>query len=461
MKYFVTRTICNDLGIEFYALGENADDIKCKECSNLIGNLRSAVNAGNRIYEIDLIDGNVLKIKYIYWYDDMSEIKTALFYLNENIPIDGYFYTELLKIIKVFNSKAQEDRDKIDEILKNRSNKNSQIASCQTILKKYLLAGFIIDDKTGQEAERTFTTMLAEKERILDKLELPLPFKSKMRLVFYKFLRPTIYQDKLNEIKYKWKLFVWKSFVSDYSKKRDFFLESSKPTEVLPPKTVEDPFIRFILADIDYIMNIGSNSYTQELNLLEDLVKRYIESKKNEILRASRLDMESFLNELTDLELNLFGKNSKIGLKRSNKGLIREDFIKERLNYIGILSDTSIENDYLSLIYKLVKKITSYPYEGCEASLVELYKIAADFIKEKNEEKTEGLLIYTPERNILKRITSLELEIDQKIDRCRRAEALAQDMELLESSIESARTIIQNSPQEKKPYVNRPKNETT
>ncbi len=463
MKYFVTRISSNGEKIHFYSIKEKGNT-DFYEYDYFLLCLGDVISSKNRIFKMEFLGERVLRIDYVSGYDKNYTLKSATFYFGEDIPLNSSFFLRLKNLERMYQNTKSESREKIEAILSESEDKRTKIEACQKVLKNYLLAGFIIDDNTGLETAKLFSFMMSERYDILKDLKLPLPLKTRIKLrimtVYNLFRRTSFCPYRERQKKYKasinfeWNTYVWESFINSYNQKHDFFLENKESNPVLL-ENKQDPFIRFVLSDIDYIKNMGQASYVSELNYLEKLVKRYIESKRDELRGQSSLDIEEFSSELTDFELKLFSKNKKFGLKRSDKTLIREEMIKERLKFIGIADDNDFKDDYLSLTKKIIQKIISYPYEGCEASLTELYKIAAEYVKDQKEQKSE-LRLYTTEGEYLKRLVALEIDIDKKIVRCSRAESLAQDLETLEVSLENARTVIKSNSKDNKRYNNNP-----
>lgn len=444
MKVFVKNLYGKD-GFEYSVIGEKGEVVKEKRYTDFISGLKSRVNSGDSIYTLEFLGERVLKIEYVKFYS--RELDSVVFCFGEDVPLDGVFFAALHDAVREFSKVKDETRERIDKNFSEIRNRYDMITSCKTILKKYLLAGFIIDDQIGIEAARVFSTMISKDHLILSDLDLPMPIASRVKLFALKLMKPIYklrycmcdYNAKVQNIEWGWRRYVWNSFLRDYNQKHDFFLEKVEERESLPERKIEDPFIRFILADIEYIDFLSSNSYKAELDSLESLSNRYLKAKREEILGGKPLCGDKFLNELTDLELAIFSKNNKSGLKRSNKGLIRTELIEERLRYIGITESTSTDDKYLDFVFEQIKRITAYPYEGCEKDLVELYRIAADYVKAMNSDEI-CLTMDSPRGTLLKRETALELEITRKIKACERDEALARDIELIEDSIALART---------------------
>ncbi len=102
----------------------------------------------------------------------------------------------------------------------------------------------------------------------------------------------------------------------------------------------------------------------------------------------------------------------------------------------------------MNFIFEQVRRITTYPYQGCETELVELYKIAGDYVRERSDNQAT-LVIRTPGSELLKKETALELVITRKIKECKQYEELASDLELLEDAIAKVREGECNNNSEK------------
>lgn len=481
MKIVITNM--QDTGkVTYYPIDEK-NSIGDENLNNrFIYELRDAIKKG-KIYELKFLDERLLKIEYLS-QDEETKIETCSCLLDESIDLNSKVVQELRDIVKYFNSVRTKIRNSIDSQI-------SDINKARALLRRFIEAGCVLDSDSTMEARSVLSTMVTKKDVILKDLRLPMSIEWTLKKFIYASLTtgsvlyylggfamqfldiygffsslfnlsflplligifgPAIVggisASKLSQIEEKWNEKVLNCFVAEYDKKHDIFLNGNNNL-ALPSMEAKDPFIRFILSDIEYIKTLNIEDYSMELNSLKDLVKRYCEAKKQEMHIGETVDIESFMTELTDLELAMFSKNKRIGLIRRPTEVVREAFIEERLKYIGVEDTPEANDSYLKFIFEQVKRIANYPYEGCEVDLVELYKIATDYVKSKKGE--EGLSLSTPGGTLLKRETALELEINKKIKNCEEAEALADDIELLESVIGEAQAAIQNKNEESAP----------
>ncbi len=454
MKIIVTR-VTPSMDIYYFKFDKVIDrDESMTYHVEFVKDLEQAID-NNGIYDIVFLSKRVLKIEYIViTRNGFKELRSVNIFFAENISLDDPFFTAINHLIKTFEKKKVFIRESIERLLEESRQLVNNIEDCRSILKRYVLAGLVIDDKTNKDAARIFSVMITKKFEILEKLELPLPFKSKMKLNFLKATKKWqihrygtfAYNDEIDTIQRGWLEYVWKSFIKDYNDRHNFFLEGASEPIKLPERNVE-PFIKFILADIEYIRTLGAEKYHQELIDLENLSKRYIDQKRKEVIEGIPIDIVSFLNELTDIEMATFSKNPNKGLIRNGSEIVKKEFIEERLRYLGIDTIETVD-PFLNFIFEQVRRITTYPYQGCETELVELYKIAGDYVRERSDNQAT-LVIRTPGSELLKKETALELVITRKIKECKQYEELASDLELLEDAIAKVREGECNNNSEK------------
>ncbi len=376
---------------------------------------------------------------------------------------------------------AKDSQENIEKLLEETGNKKMLTKKVKRMFMQYATMGTVSDASTDNEASEVLSELLANREEILSSANIKLPMKLQIKrgaLVLLGVVAITTiigmiafdrvdYFDvpgKLRELhsfcswgdgRYivgagltgtaffaitkalksasKWKEKLLDSFVVDYERQHDFFLENDDKTKI---KTINDSFIRFIMTDIEYIKSSHLENCDEILRAYEVLANEYISIRREELNSGEPVDMFAFLSKLTELEIGVYSKNTKKGLTRRDIADLKSILFEERLPYLDLVAGETVNDRYLKFVCEQAERIFAYPYEGCEVELVELYRIAMDYVKESTSEE-EGLKHYTPSGKLLARETQIELSINQKIDTCQKYEKLADDIEKMEALLES------------------------
>lgn len=488
MKLFVTK-MTEKGSIVYYKIDEKGKNTKSSEYEKFSSEFLANLSTKGEIYDTQFLDANILRIEYL---NSKNALEAVTIYFAEDV-----LETENFK--KIYNS-VEAFQDRKDGNMECIGKTISTIDEAKSLLIRFVQSGCVLDASTSKEAKKVFENMILQKDAVLQDLKLPLSQGAILKkfslllgsvafvpyyvgwVIVYALGITTMFDffpgplscvlgvfgpgalSFISSLYYKdfqkdWNLKIWNYFISQYEHTHDIFLEGKKDIKSLPEKEIKDPFIRFIICDIDYIRKQNAADYASELQRLSDLIARYRDDKRREMVQGVSVEMDSFMTELTDIELSMFSKNRKVGLNRTNSELIKEAFVTDRLKYIGVEEGYDANDKYLSFIFEQVRRITVYPYEGCEKDLVELYKIAADYVKAKNGDQI-SLTLETPEKTLIQKETAIELEITRKIKACERAEALADDMEELERVMGLAQAQLQETKDaDAKSFTNKPKEE--
>lgn len=174
----------------------------------------------------------------------------------------------------------------------------------------------------------------------------------------------------------------------------------------------QDIFLKYISHASLYMLEHNDLDFSKEAQELSLLLHSYADAKKEEVAQKTRLDRFKFLSELTKLEIAIYSKNN-------NKRFLTDYLTKgldDRLEFLGIAKNVTLSDSALNDVFKTIKRILNFPYDGFEDDLMELIKMSQEYVEETKEDETPRRLGYTEASvKLVNRLALLTCEIDKRV----------------------------------------------
>ena len=140
-----------------------------------------------------------------------------------------------------------------------------------------------------------------------------------------------------------------------------------------------EEFYNFIKQDIDYMNAHSSEDYADLLVQIEKLQTAYTK----DVLERRNIDIYHYLLALAYLEIDIYSKETGVGLKSEYVCPLNRETIIQRLRLMGFNDLMSSNEDvHLKTLLESVDRIIDTPFIGCEAEVARLNRIAIDYAEE-------------------------------------------------------------------------------
>lgn len=186
---------------------------------------------------------------------------------------------------------------------------------------------------------------------------------------FYLYQREKKYDKKMEQCKKK------ASEYQSFTENLKVSMTSTKSHQLFDKKE----FLNFINQDVDFMNAHSCEDYTDLHAQIEKLRMSYTK----EILEGQTIDINKYLLALAYIEIDIYSKETGIGLKSECDCPICGETILRRLNLMGIDKFIDYTQDaHLTTLLESVDRILKTPFIGCEAELARLNRIAIDYVQE-------------------------------------------------------------------------------
>lgn len=174
----------------------------------------------------------------------------------------------------------------------------------------------------------------------------------------------------------------------------------------------QDIFLKYISRASFYMLEHNDLDFSNEARELSLLLHSYADAKKEEIAQKARVDRFKVLGELTKLEIAIYSKNN-------NKRFLTDYLAKgldDRLEFLGIAKNVVLSDSALNDVFKTIKRILNFPYDGFDDDIMELIKMSQEYVEETKKDETPRGLGYTEASvKLINRLALLTCEIDKRV----------------------------------------------
>ncbi len=154
-----------------------------------------------------------------------------------------------------------------------------------------------------------------------------------------------------------------------FRKKNFFYINGKRANDEIFDFIKLDYFHMRHRTDIDY------RDLMEDLEILLEEIKGIVDDEKTDRLYLMQC--------LLDIEILIFSRKNR-GLPKNKKDIVINKIILDRrLEYLGIDLD-NYDSFILDAIHKLVERIETFPYEGCELEVIKLLKIVLEELLGEN-----------------------------------------------------------------------------
>lgn len=197
----------------------------------------------------------------------------------------------------------------------------------------------------------------------------------------------------------------------------------------------QDAFLRCIKKASSYMDKHREADFSCEAQAMYRLVQDYKKALKKE----SGVDRFQFLSMLTKLELSIYSKSASDSMKYASVKEYMEQGLEDRLEFLGLLKIANIKDGSLEMVYNTIKRVLSFPYDGCEREIVELFQIAKDYVEEMQGTEPSSTFGCTPaSEKMLRRVSQVEQRIVEGINRFIDHTNLTEDLAAIQSALTTA-----------------------
>lgn len=195
---------------------------------------------------------------------------------------------------------------------------------------------------------------------------------------------------------------IIKSFIAECRHKYFDVFKNQNKSLCVDAEIVTNEIFDFINSDFLYMRHRTDIDYRDLMEEILTLRKRFSDS-----INVEDNDAFSLMRELVELELTIFSRKDE-GFPKNRKDIvINREMFDRRLAYLGY-DEIDDGNPVMDSIYKVIGRIESFPYEGCELEILKLLRIAI-------EEVVCGKSSSNPQKIFIK-IDKIEEEVTKNIN---------------------------------------------